>query len=259
MFTHIYVYIIITTSSILILKINKNPNNINNMNKYDYNDMFTKLYAYYTAYGDNDKTWEKIIKEITSSGWLDCQLHSSRLYFSLYAEAKSFIIEAIVYSFRTYRPSSPASVYTWCTRLANQATWRYIRDRMKSDKITNFSDEYTSDYEDVATSATVEDDYIALEDTKLCNIKLYDMLKVTLRNDIYMEIYCYRKGLFSFNKLSSTKDIAEAMNVTERTVEQANVDNKIRIGLLKRYIREGNDVSKLTKETFENFKKSKNK
>ena len=74
-----------------------------------------------------------------------------------------------------------------------------------------------------------------------------------------MEIYCYRKGLFSYDKINKTKDIAEAMNVTERTVEQANVDNKIRIGLLKRYIREGNDVSKLTKETFENFKKSKNK
>lgn len=234
---------------------------MNNINKYDYNDIFGKLYSYYTANGDTDMTWSKIINEITSTGWIDCQLRSSRLYFSLYAEAKSHITEAIIYSFRTYRTSSPASIYTWCTRLTNQAIWRYIRDRMKADKITNFSDEYTSDcdYDGAITSSTVEDDYIAAEDTKLYDVKLFNMLKVVLRNDIYMEIYCYRKGLFSYDKINKTKDIAAAMNVTEKTVEQANVDNKIRVGLLKRYIREGNDVSKLTKETFEKFKKSKNK
>lgn len=234
---------------------------MNKTNKYDYNEIFAKLYTYYTANGDNNETWSKIINEITVTGWIDCQLRSSRLYFALYDEAKSHITEAIIYSFRTYRPSSPASIYTWVTRLTNQAIWRFIRDRMKADKITNFSDEYTSDcdYDYAITSSTVEDDYIAAEDTKLCDIKLYDMLKVVIRNDIYMEIYCYRKGLFSYEKINKTKDIAAAMNVTERTVEQANVDNKIRVGLLKRYIREGNDVSKLTKQTFENFKKSKNK
>lgn len=232
---------------------------MNNMNKYDYNDIFGRLYTYYTANGDNDETWAKIINEIIATGWVDCQLRSSRLYFALYNEAKSHIVEAIVYSFRTYRPSSPASIYTWVTRLTNQAIWRFIRDRMKSDKITNFSDEYTCDCDYAVTSSSVEDDYIDDEDTKLCDIKLYDLLKVALRNDIYMEIYCYRKGLFTYDKLSNTKDIADAMNVTERTVEQANTDNKIRVGLLKRYIREGNDVSKLTKQTFEQFKKSKNK
>ena len=234
---------------------------MNNINKYDYNDIFGRLYAYYTANGETDETWAKIINEITATGWVDCQLRTSRLYFSLYNEAKSHLTEAIVYAFRTYRPSSPASIYTWVTRLTNQAIWRFIRDRMKSDKITNFSDEYTSDcdYDYAITSSTVEDDYIAEEDTKLCDIKLYDMLKVALRNDIYMEIYCYRKGLFSYEKINKTKDIAAAMNVTERTIEQANVDNKIRIGLLKRYIREGNDVSKLTRKTFDDFKKSKNK
>ena len=234
---------------------------MNNIKKYDYNDLYNKLYAYYTANGDNDETWSKIINEITATGWLDCQLHSSRLYFSLHNEAKSHLTEAIVYSFRTYRQSSPASIYTWVTRLTNQAIWRFIRDRMKADKISNFSDEYTSDCDcDYAvTSSSVEDDYIEDEDTKLCDIKLYDMLKVALRNDIYMEIYCYRKGLFQYEKINKTKDIAEAMNVTERTIEQANIDNKIRIGLLKRYIREGNDVKKLTKQIFEKFKKSKNK
>lgn len=231
------------------------------MNKYDYNEIFAKLYTYYNVNGDNDKTWSKIINEITSTGWIDCQLRSSRLYFSLYNEAKSHITEAIIYSFRTYRQSSPASIYTWVTRLTNQAIWRFIRDRLKSDKITNFSDEYnsTSECDYAVTSSSVEDDYIEDEDTKLCDMKLYNMLKVVVRNDIYMEIYCYRKGLFQYEKINKTKDIAEAMNVTERTVEQANVDNKIRVGLLKRYIREGNDVSKLTKETFEKFKKSKNK
>lgn len=234
-------------------------NNMNKTNKYDYNDIFGRLYTYYTANRDNNETWSKIINEITSTSWLDCQLHSSRLYYSLYAEAKSHITEAIIYAFRTYRPSSPASIYTWVTRLTNQAIWRFIRDRLKSDKITNFSDEFASDCDYAVTSSTVEDDYIEDEDTKLCDIKLYDMLKVALRNDIYVEIYCYRKGLFQYDKINKTKDIADAMNVTERTVEQANVDNKIRVGLLKRFIREGNDVSKLTKETFENFKKSKNK
>ena len=232
---------------------------MNNMKKYDYNDLYNKLYTYYTVSGDNDETWLKIINEITATGWIECQLRSSRLYFALYSEAKSHIVEAIVYSFRTYRPDSPASIYTWVTRLTNQAIWRFIRDRMKSDKITNFSDEYTSDYDYAVTSSSVEDDYIENEETKLCDIKLYDMLKVVIRNDIYMEIYCYRKGLFAYDKINKTKDIAEAMNVTERTVEQANTDNKIRIGLLKRYIREGCDISKLTKETFEKYKKSKNK
>ena len=232
---------------------------MNNMKKYVYNDIFCRLYAYYTVNGDTNETWSKIINEITATGWIDCQLRSSRLYFSLYNEAKSHITEAIIYSFRTYRPSSPASIYTWVTRLTNQAIWRFIRDRMKADKISNFSDEYTSDCDYAVTSTSVEDDYIENEDTKLCDIKLYDMLKIVIRNDIYMEIYCYRKGLFQYDKINKTKDIAEAMNVTERTVEQANVDNKIRIGLLKRYIREGNDVNKLTKETFEKFKKSKNK
>ena len=234
---------------------------MNKMNKYDYNDIFCRLYTYFTANGDNNETWAKIINEITSTGWIDCQLRSSRLYYNLYNEAKSHLTEAIVYAFRTYRPSSPASIYTWVTRLANQAIWRFIRDRMKSDKITNFSDEYTStsDCDYAVTSSSVEDDYIEGEDTKLCDIKLYNMLKIALRNDIYVEIYCYRKGLFLYDKINKTKDIAEAMNVTERTVEQANTDNKIRIGLLKRYIREGNDTSQLTKETFEKFKKSKNK
>jgi hypothetical protein len=234
---------------------------MNKTNKYDYNDIFSRLYTYYTVNGDNNETWAKIINEITATGWLDCQLRSSRLYFALYGEAKSHIVEAIVYSFRTYRPDSPASIYTWVTRLTNQAIWRFIRDRMKADKITNFSDEYTSDcdYDYAVTSTTVEDDYIAAEDTKLYDIKLYNLLKIALRNDIYMEIYCYRKGLFTYEKINKTKDIAAAMNVTERTVEQANIDNKIRVGLLKRYIREGNDVSKLTKETFDKFKKSKNK
>ena len=235
---------------------------MNNMNKYDYNNLFSKLYTYYTADGDNDMTWAKIINEIIATGWVDCQLRSSRLYFSLYSEAKSHIVEAIIYSFRTYRPSSPASIYTWVTRLTNQAIWRFIRDRMKADKITNFSDEFTSDFDcdsAVTSSTSVEDDYISNEDTKLCDIKLYNLLKIVLRNDIYMEIYCYRKGLFQYDKLNKTKDIAEAMNVTERTVEQANTDNKIRVGLLKRYIREGYDVSKLTKQTFDDYKKSKNK
>lgn len=234
-------------------------NNMNKIKKYDYNDIFGRLYTYYTVSGDTNETWAKIINEITYTGWINCQLRSSRLYFALYDEAKSHISEAIVYSFRTYRPSSPASIYTWVTRLTNQAIWRFIRDRIKSDKITNFADEFTSDCDYAVTSSTVEDDYIEDEDTKLCDVKLYNLLKVALRNDIYMEIYCYRKGLFTYDKINKTKDIAEAMNVTERTVEQANIDNKIRIGLLKRYIREGNDTNKLTKETFEKFKKSKNK
>ena len=180
-------------------------NNMNIMNKYDYNNLFSKLYTYYSNDGDNDKTWAKIINEITATGWLDCQLRSSRLYFALYNEAKSHLTEAIIYAFRTYRPSSPASIYTWVTRLANQAIWRFIRDRMKADKITNFSDEYTCDCDYAVTSTSVEDDYICNEDTKLCDVKLYDMLKVALRNDIYMEIYCYRKGLFSYEKINKNK------------------------------------------------------
>ena len=37
---------------------------MNNMKKYDYNDLYNKLYTYYTVNGDNDETWAKIINEI---------------------------------------------------------------------------------------------------------------------------------------------------------------------------------------------------
>lgn len=225
------------------------------MRKYDYKTLFNELYDYYIQNGDTDSSWTHIIRTLEKKGWISCQLHSSKLYYGLYDDAYAYITASIPNAFRSYNPESNATIYTWCTRLITQSIWRYIRDRVKQDRLEGYTTDDYSEYDKIDSRDSVEDEYIRSEEKNNATDTLEYILRTVLRNDIYFDVYSLKKGLWGCEKVSDAQSIADELNVTLKTVEQAVTDNKIRMAILKRWMADNdNDISLLTKESFETYR-----
>lgn len=222
------------------------------MKNENYKSLFDELYEFYKNNGDSDKTWCYIINRL--SGYISCQLHSSKLSYSLYDDGYSYIISSIPTAFRSYKENSAASVFTWVTRLFKQAIWRYIRDTLKQDEISNNSDYDVTLIDTFSKKESVESEFVENEDIFNKTELLEKILRTVLRCDVYFDVFCWKKGLFGCDKLRSDEEIARQLQLTLKTVAQANCDNKIRIGLLKKFLVEYS-VDELNKESFEQFRK----
>lgn len=227
------------------------------MRKYDYKTLFNELYDYYITNGDNDSSWAHIIHTLEKKGWINCQLHSSKLYYGLYDDAYAYITASIPYAFRSYNPESNATIYTWSVRLIRQAIWRYIKDRVNQDRLEGYTTDDYSEYDRIDSRDSVEDEYIRSEENNNATDTLEYILRCVLRNDVYFDVYSLKKGLWGNEKISGEESIASYLGLTLKTVRQAVVDNKMRMSAFKRYLAANdNDISNLTKDSFEEFRKS---
>lgn len=227
------------------------------MRKYDYKTLFNELYDYYIQNGDNDASWTHIIRALEKKGFVSCQLHSSKIHYCLYTDCYAYVCASIPQAFRLYRPESNATIYTWSVRLIRQAIWRYIKDRVNQDRLEGYTTDDYSEYDRINFGESVEEIYCDREESDSINDKLDYILRCVLRNDVYFDVYSLKKGLWGNEKISREESIASYLGLTLKTVRQAVVDNKMRMSAFKRYLAaNNNDISNLTKESFEEFRKS---
>lgn len=227
------------------------------MRKYDYKTLFDELYDYYITNGDNDASWTHIIRALEKKGFVSCQLHSSKIHYCLYTDCYAYVCASIPQAFRLYRPENKASLYTWSVRLIRQAIWRYIKDRCNQDRLEGYTTDDYSEYDRINFGESVEEIYCDREESDSINDKLDYILRCVLRNDVYFDVYSLKKGLWGNEKISREESIASYLGLTLKTVRQAVVDNKMRMSAFKRYLAANdNNISNLTKESFEEFRKS---
>lgn len=227
------------------------------MKKFNYRHLFEELYDYYITNGDNDASWTHIIRALEKKGFVSCQLHSSKIHYCLYDDCYAYVCASIPQAFRLYRPENKASLYTWSVRLIRQAIWRYIKDRVNQDRLEGYTTDDYSEYDRINFGESVEEIYCDREESDSINDKLDYILRCVLRNDVYFDVYSLKKGLWGNEKISREESIASYLGLTLKTVRQAVVDNKMRMSAFKRYLAaNNNDISNLTKESFEEFRKS---
>lgn len=224
------------------------------MKKYNYTELFQNLYEFYTSNGDNDRTWYFIIKELERKGYINCQLHSSKLYYSLYDDGYSTVTSSIIDAFRKYKPESNASLYTWTTRLFRQSLWRYIKERCVNDEKDAYKTDDFSSYEENNYVRSVEDDMIDKENKTLATNLIQKILDIAIENDIYKEVFCTKKGILGYKQEIYDEKVANALGLTVTTIKQANISNKIRIRVLKEMIKTYN-INEINKENYNEFRK----
>lgn len=215
-----------------------------------------ELYDYFLKNGDNDLTWAYVMKKIKPL--VDCQIRSSKLFYSLYDDSRAYIDVAVVNAFRSYKKDSKASIFTWTIRLIRQAIWRYMKDRIEGDKIEFNSDEY--DEVDKMFSYNNVDEYIDRQEAQNeAEKQLKHIIKVAIRNDLYAEVYCANHGVLGYTEAIESKRLPEELGLTKKTVQQAIIDNRIRINFIKKFIKKYGRLPKDREEYMSFFKSVDNK
>ena len=178
------------------------------------------------------------------------QFHVRREYWE---EFYSFLLMDFLRALDSYKPETGVKIFGWVWRLCSQSAWRYIRDKQKSlDKEKNVY--ALEDYQEETNELTPEAIYLQNEEFASIEGDVRRYLSAIYRNPIEIELYMRMNGLCGYMPTTNAKELAEQMNLSERTVEQLQTRNSNDGAAFRKWLRD-NQIEKLNFDILADYRR----